>query len=179
MDTISVAHNTFRHFRSGLQARCIRRSPENNGCTMQTKLRNHRGRKPECMDEPRRQEKRSRNTPQPQGKAIGIRNFCDSSYSPAFKFDKSQSMCPRQRTKEKPTTASNEKASHETKPLQGRARTTRKLQGNNVSRLCKQDQCESITILQRNASKSQLAPERERPVLAIQPQPVKRMALWL
>ena len=99
--------------------------------------------------------------------------------SPAFKFEKSQSMCPRQQSKEKPTTASNEKASHETNPLQGRARTTRKLQGNNVSRLCKQDQCESITILLRNASKPQLAPERERPVRAIQPQPVKRMALWL
>ena len=99
--------------------------------------------------------------------------------SRAFKFDKSQSMCPRQQPKEKLTTASNEKASHGTKPLQGRARTTRKLQGNDVSRLCKQDQCEPITRLRRNASKSQLAAERERPVLAIQPQPVKRMALWL
>ena len=63
-------------------------------------------------------------------------------HSPAFKFDKSQSMCPRKQTKEKPITASYEKASHGTKLLQGRARTTRKLQGDDVSRLCKQDQCE-------------------------------------
>ena len=78
-----------------------------------------------------------------------------------------------------PTAAIYKKASHETKPLQGRARTTRKPQDNDFSRLCKQNQCEAITILQRYTSMPQLASERERPILAIQPQPVKRIALWL
>ena len=69
-------------------------------------------------------------------------------HSPAFKFDKSQSICQRPgTTKEKPATTIFEKASHETKPLQGRARTTLKPQENDFSRLCKQNQCESSTIL--------------------------------
>ena len=65
--------------------------------------------------------------------------------APAFNSLKSQSMCPRQRTNEKPATAENEKASHETTPLQCRARAARKIQGNDLSRLCKQDQCDSMT----------------------------------
>ena len=54
-----------------------------------------------------------------------------------------------------------------------------KTPSNDFSRLCKQNQCESITVLQRYTSKPQLASERERPILAIQPQPVKRIAMWL
>ena len=76
-----------------------------------------------------------------------------------------------------PSTTIYEKASHETKPLQGRSIATRKPQGNDFSRLCKQNECESITMLQRYPSKLQLAADRERPILAIQPQPEKRIAL--
>ena len=63
--------------------------------------------------------------------------------------------------------------------LQGKARATRKSNTNDHSRLCKHYQCNSITVLQRNTSNPQLAPEREGPVLAIQPHPGERSTLWL
>ena len=87
--------------------------------------------------------------------------------SPAFKFAQSQSICPGQRTNEKPATAENEKASHETTAPRSRARTARKVQVNGLSRLC--NHMGSITILHLCTNRSQLALEIERPVLTSQP----------
>ena len=78
-----------------------------------------------------------------------------------------QSMYPRQRTNEKPATANNEKASHETTAPRSRARTARKVQVNGLSRLC--NHMGSITILHLCTNRSQLALEIERPVLTSQP----------
>ena len=53
-------------------------------------------------------------------------------------------MSLQRTTKDKPATANNDKASHETTPLQGRARTARKAQVNNISRLCKHQNDSSL-----------------------------------
>ena len=63
------------------------------------------------------------------------------------------SMCPRQRTNEKPATANNEKASHETTAPRSRATTARKVQVNGLSRLC--NHMGSITILHLCTNRSQ------------------------
>ena len=71
------------------------------------------------------------------------------------------------------------RASREQPQPTGKAGAAQKVQENNLTRLCKHDPCDSITRLHDVTNSPRQASEVERPVLAIQPQPWKRVALWL
>ena len=60
-------------------------------------------------------------------------------------------------------------ANYELPQPYGRAKDAHNVSRNDLSRLCKHDPLRSITVLQMATDRPRPAPEKERPVLAIQP----------